>query len=114
MDSRMDGGENGRSARVLNGPQTELTLGSRIFSDGEWSQLIVDLRLPLRQAQIVRLLFAGASDKDVAAELDISVPTVRTHIGRLFWRFGVKDRTELVLYVFRQFRRNSGAIGHRL
>lgn len=87
---------------------------TEIFTESEWLELVNELSLPPRQAEVIRYLFAGHSDKQIAMELQICVPTVRTHISRLFSRFDVQDRTELVLYVFRYFRKNSGANGcHR-
>ena len=75
-----------------------------IFSESEWLEIVNELSLPPRQAEVIKLLFVGHSDKQIALELQISVPTVRTHLSRLFSRFDVQDRTELVLYVFRHFR----------
>jgi len=77
----------------------------RIFSECEWRLLSDDLGFSPRQVQIVRCLFDGLSDKQVAAETRVSVPTVRTHLTRLFTRLNVQDRNELILYVFRRFRR---------
>lgn len=75
-----------------------------IFSESEWLEIVNELSLPPRQAEVIKLLFVGHSDKQIALELQISVPTVRTHLSRLFSRFDLQDRTELVLYVFRHFR----------
>jgi DNA-binding NarL/FixJ family response regulator len=41
----------------------------------------------------------GRSDRQIAYELGIAVPTVRTHVTRLFRRFDLCDRIELVLHV---------------
>jgi len=78
----------------------------RIFSETEWSELVHDLALSPRQADIVKLLLSGLSDKQIARQLHIRVPTVRTHLSRLFVKLGVQDRNELILYVFGSFRRN--------
>ena len=87
---------------------------TEIFTESEWLELVNELSLPPRQAGVMKYLFLGHSDKQIAMELQVCVPTVRTHISRLFSRFDVQDRTELVLYVFRHFRKNSGANGcHR-
>lgn len=87
---------------------------TEIFTESEWLELVNELSLSPRQAEVIKYLFVGHSDKQIAMELEISVPTVRTHLSRLFSRFDVQDRTELVLYVFRHFRKNSGANGcHR-
>lgn len=83
-----------------------------IFTESEWLEIVNELSLPPRQAGVMKYLFLGHSDKQIARELQISVPTVRTHLSRLFSRFDAQDRTELVLYVFRYFRKNSGANGY--
>jgi len=84
MDTDVEGGENGRRIRVVNGLQATSTPSGGIFAESEWAGLLTDLSLPPRQSQIVRLLFAGCSDKQTAGKLGISVPTVRTHLRRLF------------------------------
>ena len=80
-----------------------LVSGTEIFSESEWTELVKELSLSPRQAQVVKCLFMGHSDKQIASDLQMAVPTVRTHLSRLFSRFDVQDRTELVLYVFRHF-----------
>ncbi len=46
------------------------------------------------------MLFDGYSDKQIARELEISVPTVRSHLQRMYAKFRVQDRTTLVVYIF--------------
>ena len=82
-----------------------------IFTESEWLELVNELSLPPRQVEVIKRLFVGHSDKQIARELQISVPTVRTHLSRIFSRFDVQDRTALVLYVVRYFRKNSGVNG---
>lgn len=87
---------------------------TKIFTESEWLQLVNELSLSPRQIEVIKHLFAGHSDKQIAMGLQISIPTVRTHLSRLFSRFDVRDRVELVLYVFHHFRKNSPANGcHR-
>ncbi len=83
--------------------------GRDIFSHREWGKLIGDLTLSPRQAEIVRHLFHGLGDKQIAQELSVALPTVRTHLNRLFSKFDVHDRSELILYVFWQFRHGNGS-----
>ena len=71
-----------------------------LLSGQEWAQLTQKLELTPRQAEIVQHLLLGKSDKQIARELSISVPTVRTHMGRLFQKLGLRDRVELILHVF--------------
>lgn len=75
-----------------------------VFTEKEWEVILAELSLSPRQKEVIRRLFSGLSDKQIAAKLNISVPTVRTHIGRLFSRFHLQDRSELILRIFLQFR----------
>lgn len=76
----------------------------KIFSELEWGELLRQLSLAPRQEQILEQIMDGLSDKQIAGKLNICVPTVRTHLSRLFARLDVCDRHELSLEVFRQFR----------
>ena len=75
-----------------------------LFSDGEWVKIKGDLQLSDRQAEILHLLLGGHSDKQIATKLGIAMPTVRTYLGRLFLRYDVSDRVELVLHIFCKYR----------
>jgi len=73
---------------------------TELFSEEQWSQLKEQLGLPPRQAEIARHIMHGKSDKQIARELGISLPTVRTHMTRLFRKLDLNDRVELILRVF--------------
>jgi DNA-binding NarL/FixJ family response regulator len=55
--------------------------------------------LTRRERDIVNLLADGATNKQVAQELDISERTVKGHLSNVFMKLGVSDRLNLVLYV---------------
>lgn len=55
--------------------------------------------LSTREREIVHLIAAGASNKEVAAKLDISERTVKGHLSNVFQKLGVTDRLKLVLLV---------------
>lgn len=55
--------------------------------------------LSTREREIVRLVAGGASNKEVAAKLDISERTVKGHLSNVFQKLGVTDRLKLVLLV---------------
>jgi len=76
-----------------------------------WAELKQDLSLSRRQADVVEQLLQGHSDKQIARELQMSVPTVRTHLCRLFSRFGVEDRCELIVHVYARSREKCMACG---
>ncbi len=77
--------------------------GEPIFTECQWELLEERMVLPPRQRQVIRHLFDGMSDKQIAGALGVSLPTVRSHLGRIYARFDVQDRTELVLHVVREF-----------
>lgn len=79
-----------------------------IFTDEQWEMILNRLELPNRQRQVVRHLFEGRSDKQIAQAIGIALPTVRSHLRRIYSRFDVQDRTELVLYIVRQYMRING------
>jgi two-component system nitrate/nitrite response regulator NarL len=57
-----------------------------------------------RGMQIIELIVAGHTNRDLARKLNISEHTVKHHLTSIFDRLGVSNRLELVLY----------AIDHRL
>jgi DNA-binding CsgD family transcriptional regulator len=75
-----------------------------LFSDGEWARTQQELGLSPRQAEIVKLVLQGKSDRQIALDLHISLATVRTHLRRLFGKFNLGDRLELTLLVLASLR----------
>jgi len=55
-----------------------------------------------RQLDIVRLVARGLSDKEVAANLDISPNTVDVHLRKIFARLGVGSRAGVAVWAVRQ------------
>jgi DNA-binding NarL/FixJ family response regulator len=56
-----------------------------------------DYNLSARELQIVKGLVSGYSYKAIAAELYISIDTVRSHIRRIYEKLHVNSKTEAVL-----------------
>lgn len=59
------------------------------------------LGLSPRELDVAELLAAGKSNKEIAARLVISEPTVKKHIGRVLLKLGVADRLQAALFVAR-------------
>jgi DNA-binding CsgD family transcriptional regulator len=74
------------------------------FTPNEWSELADASEMSPRQKQIAQCILSGMGDKQIAEEIGIKVPTVRTHMGRLFDKLDVNDRVELVLHFMHRFR----------
>lgn len=78
---------------------TELIGGRAVASAGAM-RLLAQIPAPAptfteRQREILRLVAAGRSTEQIAAELVITPSTVKTHIGRLAARLGLASRQEL-------------------
>jgi DNA-binding NarL/FixJ family response regulator len=56
--------------------------------------------LSLREKEIVALLARGHLYKEIAADLRVSVETVRTHIHNIYEKLHVRSRTEAVMKVY--------------
>src|SRR5213083_506410 len=59
-----------------------------------------DLLTP-RERELVSLVAAGASNKDIATRLAISIKTVKTHLTSVFKKLGLSTRLELAVAVGR-------------
>ena len=57
--------------------------------------------LTLRQRQVLDLVVAGKSNKEIAQAIAISVRTVKFHVSRMLALFQVPDRQNLTLQALR-------------
>ncbi len=67
-------------------------------------------KLSKRQTQLIAMLDKGMSNRDIAAELEISEHTVKVHLWRLFRRLGVKSRTQALHHARSHGLLSSGAM----
>ncbi|MCL4544538.1 MAG: response regulator transcription factor [Chloroflexi bacterium] len=68
-------------------PSDERTITSRPLSE--------------REEQVLQLTTTGASNKEIACQLGLSVRTVQAHMSHIFGKLGVASRTEAVIYGLR-------------
>jgi DNA-binding CsgD family transcriptional regulator/tetratricopeptide (TPR) repeat protein len=57
--------------------------------------------LTAREAEVLRLIAAGATSKEIAEQLVISIHTVETHITHVYQKIGVRGRAEATAYALR-------------
>ncbi len=82
-----------------NSSLTEAPLPSPL--DGRsWDAVVRELELAPQQERIVRLIMQSKGDKQIARELGLAFPTVRTYLNRVFDRAGVEDRMQLVHRIY--------------
>ncbi|GAA4119030.1 response regulator transcription factor [Knoellia locipacati] len=52
-----------------------------------------------REREVAHAVGRGLSNAEISAELFMSVPTVKTHVGRLFTKLGVDNRVQVAILV---------------
>jgi DNA-binding NarL/FixJ family response regulator len=57
-------------------------------------------RLTARELDVLRLVANGATNGEIAATLVIGDVTVKTHIGHIFTKLGVRDRAGAIVFAF--------------
>jgi DNA-binding NarL/FixJ family response regulator len=65
--------------------------------------------LTRRELEILRLLAAGKSNKEIAAELEVSERTARTHVSNILSKLHLTSRTQAALWAVRQGLVEAGA-----
>jgi DNA-binding NarL/FixJ family response regulator len=53
-----------------------------------------------REAQVLKLIAAGLSNAEIAGALVVSHATVKTHVNRIFYKTGARDRAQAVRYAY--------------
>jgi DNA-binding NarL/FixJ family response regulator len=53
-----------------------------------------------REIEVLKLIAAGLSNSEIADKLVLSNATVKTHINRIFYKTGARDRAQAVRYAY--------------
>ncbi len=57
-------------------------------------------QLTERELEVLRLVAAGLSNAEISERLVISYATTKTHVSRLLYKLGARDRAQLVVIAF--------------
>jgi len=93
LDANYETGASSRGARVSTASGPDL---------GTEPALKPDLALPNgltdREVQVLRLVAAGRTNNEIAAELVLSIRTVERHIGNIYGKIGARGRADATVY----------------
>ncbi len=59
----------------------------------------VDVLTP-REREVLALIGAGLTNTEIAAQLVLGEGTVKTHVGHIFAKLGLRDRAAAVVFAF--------------
>ena len=89
-----------RSGRLDAAERISVSYLARLLASVAQEAMVpaADKRLPEplseRELEVLALISAGKSNKEIARELFLSMSTVKTHINRLYRKLGARSRTE--------------------
>ena len=82
------------SGEIYTPPELNSAINSEIDTINQLKEKFVSLTK--RQKEVLQLISKGSSNKEIAEELSISEPTVKSHISIIFQTLAVSNRVECI------------------
>ena len=79
--------------------QRLLTATARLLPPADSADAVWRQTLTAREQEAAALLARGASNKEIARQLDITERTVKSHVGAMLEKLGARDRLQLSLII---------------
>lgn len=64
------------------------------------------MQLTSREKEVLNYLCKGYSDSEIAADMFVSLATVKSHIHNMLKKLNLRDRTQLVIYYYENREEN--------
>src|SRR6185437_9479317 len=74
--------------------------GQAVLDPAVQQRLLSADDLTPREAEVLRLIAAGQTNREIARSLFVSEATVKTHVNRIFAKTGARDRAQAVRYAY--------------
>lgn len=76
--------------------KTNYSISEKRISNSEIEALSKSASISQREQDILRLINAGFSNRQIASRLCLSVSTIKTHVGNIFVKLDVNNRTQAI------------------
>ncbi|WP_336212158.1 response regulator transcription factor [Nonomuraea sp. LPB2021202275-12-8] len=93
-----------QAVRAVHGGQVLLApeaAEAMMAGDGNGAGGQVPMPLTDREREVLALIAAGRSNREIARALAVAEKTVKTHVSNVLMKLGVQDRTQAALYAVR-------------
>jgi len=97
-ETRADGSERLPDPRHVDPPAP--TSASALISDARWAGAAKRLRLSARELDVVRCIFDGCREKEIAARLHVGLGTTHSYVERLRLKLHAANKAAVVAAVF--------------
>jgi DNA-binding CsgD family transcriptional regulator len=89
-----------REITAAGSPRSAGAAAENVVVPGDW--FFTKYRISPREREIMEHILQGMNNPAIAKKLFISVPTVKTHVRRIFQKAGVGNRFELIRFLSAQ------------